>query len=165
MIKNEEIFYQRVDLDYSLNALEPYISEEIMNDHYNGNHKAYEKNLNLILASLEKNVKASIKENFLRPTQLLQNIENYEKLPISPEVKAGIRFYGGGLTNHNLFFSHLAPQNISSTEREENKRVGKKFLQELQNSGFDGLDGLKKELINAAANNLIGDRYGGSYWA
>ena len=63
MIKNEEIFYQRVDLDYSLNALEPYISEEIMNDHYNGNHKAYEENLNLILANLEENTKTSIKKN------------------------------------------------------------------------------------------------------
>src|ERR1043165_1233776 len=93
MIKNEEIFYQRVDLDYSLNALEPYISEEIMNDHYNGNHKAYEKNLNLILSNLEKNTKASIKENFPQLTQLLQNIENCKKLPISPQIKAGIRFY------------------------------------------------------------------------
>src|SRR5438034_394369 len=164
-IQDKEIFYQRVELDYSLNALEPIFKKEIMEDHYNGNHKAYEKNLNLILANLEENVKASIKENFPHPTQLLQNIENHEKLPISPQVKAGVRFYGGGLVNHNLFFSHLAPQNISSTEREKNERVEKNFLQGLQNSGFAGLDGLKKELISAAASNLIGDRYGGSYWA
>ena len=143
--------------------MEPYISEEIMNDHYNGNHKAYEENLNLILANLEENTKTSIKKNFPHLPQLLKNIENYEKLPVSPQVKAGIRFYGGGLTNHNFFFNHLAPQNIPSIERETNERVEKNFLQALHSSGFIGLDGLKKELINAAKSNLIGDRYGGSY--
>lgn len=159
-IQDKEFFYYRTELDYSLNALEPHISEEIMNDHYNGNHKSYEENLNLFLSNLEKNTKESIKKNFSILSQLLKNIE---KLPVSPLVKAGIRFYGGGLINHNLFFSHLAPQNISPTEREANEQVGKKFLLELQNSGFAGLDGLKKELINAAKSNLIGDRYGGSY--
>jgi len=160
MTQNKEVFYQRTELDYSLNALEPYLSEEIMNDHYNGNHKAYEENLNLILASLEENTKASIKKNFPFLNQFLQNIE---KLPVSSRVKAGIRFYGGGLINHNLFFNHLAPQNIPQSEKEVNERVGKSFLQELQNSGFGGLDGLKKELISTAASNLIGDTFCGSY--
>src|SRR5688572_10416698 len=117
-IQNNEIFYERIELDYLLNALEPYISKEIMESHYNGNHKAYEKNLNLILNNLTENVKVIIKKSSL--AQLLQNIE---KLPVSPLVKAGIRFYGGGLINHNLFFSHLAPQNISPTERVANERV------------------------------------------
>lgn len=161
MIKNEEFFYYRIDLDYSLNALEPYISKEIMDDHYNGNHKAYEKNLNLILTNLEGNIKEIIKKNFSHLSELLKNIE---KLPVSPQTKAGIRYYGGGLINHNLFFNHLASQNISSMEREFNERVEKVFLQALHNNGFAGLDGLKKELISAAESNLIDSTdYEGSY--
>src|SRR3954447_3766968 len=132
-----------------------------MNDHYNGNHQAYEKNLNLILTSLEENTKASIKKNFPHLSQLLKNIE---KLPISPLAKAGIRYHGGGLINHNLFFNHLAPQNIPPIERESNEQVEKGFLQALHNSGFAGLDGLKKELISAAESNLVdGTYYEGSY--
>jgi len=158
-MNKSEIFYQRINLVkefYPLNALEPHISKEIMDDHYNGNHKLYEENLNLVLSQLAENQKKELRENYANLEKLLQNLEN---LPFSPSVKAKIRFYGGGLINHNLFFSHLASQIVSAEEKLEQEQVSEEFLKALWNDGFEGLDGLKTQLIDEALNNL-----GGSYW-
>ena len=75
--KKPEIIYQRIDLAeyYSLNALEPHISREIMSDHYNGNHKLYENNLNLVLSRLEEGERENIKKNYLDLEKLLQNLK------------------------------------------------------------------------------------------
>lgn len=160
--KKPEIIYQRIDLAeyYSLNALEPYISREVMNDHYNGNHKLYEDNLNLVLSQLEESERENIKNNYPDLGKLLQNLE---KLPFSPSVRAEIRFHGGGLINHNLFFSHLASQIVFDEEKEKQKQVSEDFLKALHSDGFDGLDGLKAKLIDEALNNFISDIRCGSY--
>lgn len=161
--KKPEIIYQRIDLAeyYSLNALEPHISREIMSDHYNGNHKLYENNLNLVLSRLEEGERENIKKNYLDLEKLLQNLK---KLPFPPSVRAEIRFYGGGLINHNLFFSHLASQIIFDEEKEKQKWVSEDFLKALHNDGFDGLDDLKGKLIDEALNNFVSDLRCGSYW-
>lgn len=160
--KEPEIIYQRINLDeyYPLHALEPHISQEIMDDHYNGNHKLYEKNLNLVLSQLEKREQENIKKNYPNLEKLLQDLE---KLSFSPLVKAEIRFHGGGLVNHNLFFSHLASQIISIEEKGRQERVSEDFLKTLKNDGFDGLDDLKERLIKKSLNNFIGDIRCGSY--
>jgi superoxide dismutase, Fe-Mn family len=163
--KKTEIIYQRIDLVggfYPLNALEPHISQEIMDDHYNGNHKLYEKNLNLALSQLEESKREDIKKNYPDLEKLLQDLK---KLPFSPAVRAKIRFYGGGLINHNLFFGHLASQIVSDEEKGKQERVSEDFLKALQRDGFDGLDGLKAKLIEEALDNFVGNiRYEGSYW-
>jgi len=163
--KKSEIIYRRINLVgefYPLNALEPYISREIMDDHYNGNHKLYEENLNLVFSQLEENEKEDIKEKYSDLEKLLQNLGSS---PFSPLVKAKIRFYGGGLINHNLFFAHLASQIISAEEKAKQEQVSEEFLKALRNDGFEGLDELKIKLINEALDNLVGDvSYEGSYW-
>jgi superoxide dismutase len=160
--KQSEIIYRRINLIeyYSLHALEPYISREIMDDHYNGNHKLYEKNLNLVLSQLAVSEQANIKKNYPNLEKLLQNLE---KLPFSPLVRAEIRFHGGGLINHNLFFSHLASQIVSSEEKDKQELVSEDFLKALREDDFDGLDDLKTKLINEALNNFIGNIRCGSY--
>jgi len=93
--------------------------------------------------------------------KLLQNLES---LPFSSSLKAKIRFYGGGLVNHNLFFSHLASQIVFSEEKEKQKQVSEDFLKALRDDGFQGLDELKTKLIDESLNNFIGNvRYEGSY--
>ncbi|CAI2200442.1 13144_t:CDS:1 [Funneliformis geosporum] len=156
------IFYQRIELAefYPLRALEPYISREIMNDHYHGNHKLYEKNLNLVLSQLEENQQENIKKNYPDLEKLLQNLE---KLPFSPAVRTEIRFHGGGLINHNLFFSHLAPQIVSVAEKNQQELVSEDFLKALHKDGFDGLDDLKIKLIKEALNNAVDNLRNGSY--
>ncbi|NGX57746.1 MAG: Superoxide dismutase [Mn] [Chlamydiae bacterium] len=76
-------------LPYELNALEPVISAEIMDLHYNKHHQGYVNNLN---AALEKYEQAE-KENDLAAEINLQS---------------AINFNGGGHLNHSIFWTNLA---------------------------------------------------------
>lgn len=78
------------ELPYALNALEPVISEEIMNLHYNKHHLAYVNNLN---AALTKYHEAEQK-NDLQAMIALQSL---------------INFNGGGHINHSIFWTNLSP--------------------------------------------------------
>lgn len=78
--------YELPKLPYDLGALEPVISKEIMDLHYNKHHKAYVTNLN---AALEKLKTADLKEQIA--------------------LQAAIKFNGGGHINHTLFWENLAP--------------------------------------------------------
>jgi Fe-Mn family superoxide dismutase len=83
--------FQLPTLPYELDALEPVISKEIMNLHYNKHHKAYVDNLNKAL-------------------------EQYEKLQAESDIaaqialQAAIKFNGGGHINHSIFWTNLAPK-------------------------------------------------------
>jgi Fe-Mn family superoxide dismutase len=79
-------------LPYSLNALEPVISENLMSFHYGKHHQTYVNNLNNLLAEKDK---AEKEENFLKVTSLTN----------------GIAFNGGGNYNHTFFWESLAPIN------------------------------------------------------
>ncbi|CAJ0830400.1 1852_t:CDS:2 [Entrophospora sp. SA101] len=151
--KELEIIYQRIDLDYELKALEPYIPEKIMNDHYHGNHQGYENNLNLILAKLEKEKREYLKNNYSELKKLLQNLNQLtSELALAPEIKEAIRFHAGGLINHNYFFWHLAKNKINTS---------KAFLEALRDSGFDSLDpqsDLKDQLIKQALDPTINEK-------
>jgi Fe-Mn family superoxide dismutase len=85
--------YELPKLPYALNALEPVISEEIMNLHYNKHHAAYVNNLN---AALEKAANA--------------------ELPESIALQSAIRFNGGGHINHSIFWTNLAPKDAGGGE-------------------------------------------------
>lgn len=83
--------YQLPPLPYSLDALEPVISAEIMNLHYNKHHQGYVTNLN---KALEQYVEAE-KKNDLAAMVALQS---------------AIKFNGGGHINHSIFWTNLAPK-------------------------------------------------------
>lgn len=82
--------YQLPELPYPLDALEPVISKEIMDLHYNKHHKAYVTNLN---AALEKYHEAETKNDVAQMIAL----------------QSAIRFNGGGHINHSIFWTILAP--------------------------------------------------------
>lgn len=107
-------------LPYSLEALEPIISREILDLHYNKHHKAYVTNL---LAALEK----------LEKTQDLVEITLLE---------ASIAFNGGGHFAHSLFWESLAPK-----EKEGGIPPKGALLQAIQKAfgSFDKLLELLKE--------------------
>ncbi|KAF8740921.1 hypothetical protein AX14_006668 [Amanita brunnescens Koide BX004] len=76
------------DLPYAYNALEPYISEDIMKLHHQKHHQAYVTGLNA-------------------------TEEAYAKTPSTKEkiaLQAAFRFNGGGHINHSLFWRNLSPQ-------------------------------------------------------
>lgn len=84
--------FQLPQLPYNLNDLEPIISKEIMDLHYNKHHAAYVQNLN---KALEQYAEAE-KNNDLNAMIALQ---------------PAIKFNGGGHINHSIFWTNLAPKN------------------------------------------------------
>lgn len=83
--------YELPKLPYALDALEPVISSEIMDLHYNKHHNAYVTNLN---KALEQYSSAEKQNN-------LQQMIN---------LQSAINFNGGGHINHSIFWTNLAPQ-------------------------------------------------------
>jgi len=75
------------DLPYPYNALEPYISEEIMTLHHKKHHQTYVNGLNAAEAS------------FAAAPSPKQRIALF----------AALKFNGGGHINHSLFWKNLAP--------------------------------------------------------
>jgi Fe-Mn family superoxide dismutase len=83
--------FQLPQLPYSLDALEPVISAEIMSLHYNKHHQAYVTNLNKALQQYEE----ASKNNDIAAMIALQS---------------AIKFNGGGHINHSIFWTNLAPK-------------------------------------------------------
>ncbi|VYU28929.1 superoxide dismutase [Clostridium tertium] len=122
--------YKRIELPYGFNSLEPYIDEATMKTHYGKHHLAYETNLNKALENNEEYTKGKTLE------QLLKNIN---ELPEG--IKTAVINNGGGVSNHNLYFSILSPNAKKAPE-------GK--LLEAINKTFGSVDNLKEELNNAS---------------
>ncbi|PKY08625.1 manganese and iron superoxide dismutase [Aspergillus campestris IBT 28561] len=80
------------ELPFKLDALEPAISKEIMDIHYNKHHKTYVDKLN---AALTAQAKA-----FEKPKPDFPELIKQQKL---------VQFNAGGHINHSLFWKNLAP--------------------------------------------------------
>lgn len=92
------------ELPYDFNALEPVISAEIMQLHYQKHHNAYVTNLN---AALEKYAAAEAKDD----------------LDGMIALQPAIKFNGGGHINHSIFWTNLAPKNQSGSPQGELKNL------------------------------------------
>jgi len=118
------------DLPYPYNALEPYISEEIMTLHHKKHHQTY---VNALNAAQEKYSQVSSAK---------------EKIGL----QSAINFNGGGHINHSLFWKNMAPA-------QEKGGIGGVLkngpLKEAIDRDFGGLENLKKEM-NAATLGIQG---------
>ncbi len=122
--------YQLPQLPYSLDALEPVISAEIMSLHYNKHHAAYVANLN---KALEQYAEAE-KKNDLAAMIALQS---------------AIKFNGGGHINHSIFWTNLAPKNAGGGKPPEGT------LMTAINTRFGSLEKFI-ELLSARAVSIQG---------
>jgi Fe-Mn family superoxide dismutase len=82
--------YELPKLPYELDALEPVISKEIMDLHYNKHHKTYVTNLNKALEQLDQ-------------------LEKNSDIAAEIALQSAIKFNGGGHVNHSIFWTNLAP--------------------------------------------------------
>jgi Fe-Mn family superoxide dismutase len=110
-------------LPYKYNALEPVISQKIMELHHDKHHKSYVDGANAALEKLEK----------------------YRKGEIEIDVRATLRdlsFHMNGHVLHSIFWPNMKPP-------EENNRPGGKIA-DLINKVFGSFESFKKEFSNAA---------------
>ena len=89
--------YTLPKLEYSFDALEPYIDAKTMEVHYSKHHQAYLDKFN---AALEK-----------YPQLQEQDVEKLLKdLGSVPEdIRMAVKNMGGGYFNHNIFWASLSP--------------------------------------------------------
>lgn len=127
-------------LPYTYDALEPFIDAETMQLHHNKHLKAYVDKLNQALEAYPKYQLWTLK-------RLLCSIH---LLPI--ELQNNIRNNGGGVYNHNFFFSIMAPPNMTCPSE--------RFLQ-LTESCFRNLEAFQEKFKEAA----LGQFSSGYAWA
>lgn len=77
-------------LDYAYDALEPYISGQINEIHHKNHHQTYVNGYN---TAIEQHSEAQKNADVLKTIELQQ----------------AIKFHGGGVRNHNIFWKSLAP--------------------------------------------------------
>ncbi len=85
------------DLPYAYDALEPYISKEIMMLHHDKHHAAYVKNLN---DALEK-------YSYLQGKTAEELLKDLDAVP--EEIRMAVRNNGGGHVNHSMFWQIMKP--------------------------------------------------------
>lgn len=139
--------FELMALPYDYNALEPYIDEETLHYHHDKHLKTYVDNLNKALKDYPQ----------LHSMNLPTLIVNIESLP--SEIQTAVRNNGGGVFNHNLYFSAMRKP------REDNQPSGE--LAEKINKKFGSYEDFKKALTDKALGQfgsgyawLVTDREG-----
>ncbi|XP_059139990.1 superoxide dismutase [Mn], mitochondrial-like [Physella acuta] len=119
------------DLKYDFNALEPYISADIMKLHYEKHHQAYVTNLNVA----EEKLNEAVAKGDLNTVISLQ---------------PALRFNGGGHINHTIFWSNLSPKGGGEPSGD--------LMQQIKDD-FTTFERMKKELV-AASVGIQGSGWG-----
>ncbi|KAL5478780.1 SOD2 [Sanghuangporus weigelae] len=110
-------------LPYAYDALEPYISKEIMNLHHTKHHQTYVNGLNAAEEAYTKS----------------QSIQ--EKVAL----QSALKFNGGGHINHSLFWKNLAPASG------EGGKLSDGPLKQALERDFGSVENFKKELNTKTA--------------
>ncbi|KAF8320435.1 manganese superoxide dismutase [Clavulina sp. PMI_390] len=119
------------ELPYAHNALEPYISTEIMELHHLRHHQAYVDGLNAAEAAY------------------IATTSPKERLALRP----AIQFNGGGHINHSLFWKNLAPVSAGGGKLQAGP------LKDMIERDFGSLAGLREQL-NAQTAAIQGSGWG-----
>ena len=115
-------------LNYSFDALEPYIDAKTMEIHYGKHHNGYTNNLNNAISGTELESK-TIEE-------ILKNLDL---------DNMALRNNAGGYFNHNLFWEIMGPNCGGNPSGE---------ISEAINSNFSSLENFKEEFKKAAATRF-----------
>lgn len=102
-------------LDYSYDALEDYISTEIMELHHSKHHQAYVDKLNTALEKAPDFQGKDIKE-------LLKNLD---QLP--EDIRTAVRNNGGGHYNHSFFWKVMSPSGGGEPSGELARKLEEKY--------------------------------------
>lgn len=125
-------------LPYAYDALEPFIDEETMRLHHDAHLQTYVDNLNGIISQYPS----------LQNWSLEQLIVGGDQLPW--EIRDAVRNNAGGVYNHILYFSRLAPADETSLPSGQ--------LLSLMEDRFGGYAGFREE-FKSAAGTVFGSGY------
>jgi len=131
--------FEKIKLPYSYNSLEPYIDEETVRIHYTKHLQSYVDNLNAALKGYEK---------FAHNKSLEDILSNVNSIP--RKIKKAVINQGGGVSNHNIYFSLLSPDPKIKPEG--------KLFREITKT-FGSFELFKKELTMVSINQF-GSGYG-----
>lgn len=92
--------YKRIELPYELTDLEGVFSKTQLDLHYNKHHKGYENKLNAVIDSNPELKEHSLEELVTKYHEIAKEKNNHA-------LGTKIRQFGGGLINHNYFFSQF----------------------------------------------------------
>lgn len=123
-------------LEYSYDALEPYIDARTMEIHHTKHHQAYVDKLN---AALEKYPELQNK----KVEELLSNLDSLPK-----EIQTAVRNHGGGHFNHSFFWKILAGKG-RTLEMPQGSTLRSQIDKE-----FGSFDEFKKKFTEAALNRF-----------
>lgn len=126
--------YDKWPLQYKYKDLEPYIDTETVCIHYTKHLQGYVDKLNKVLEGYEK---------FTEGKTLEEILYNVEKIP--KEIRKDVINQGGGVANHNLYFSILA--------KNPKKCPSGKLLMEI-NKKYGDVEKLKDEISKKAINQF-----------
>ena len=136
--RKDTMKYELTPLEYSYDALEPYIDAETVKLHHDKHQATYVNNLNNAL---------SAEPSFTFRGNLAELLSNLAQVPTS--IRTAIRNNGGGVFNHEFYWQGLSP--IKSHPSEE-------LLSAIRES-FGSFENLQKILNDAALSRF------GSGWA
>ncbi len=125
-------------LDYSYDALEPWIDAKTMEIHHTKHHQAYIDKYN-----------AAVKGTELENKDVDSVLKDLSKVP--ENIRKAVINHGGGHSNHSIFWKMM------TGNKEENAIIGK--IKEAVEKTFGSFDKFKEEFTNAALNRF------GSGWA
>lgn len=115
--------YKIINLPYTYDAFEPYISSKTMKNHYEILYKGYANKFNNTLSKLD----ASRKNN------------NYENIKC---LEKDLSFQGAGAILHEMFFENITPIK---------KNISKELITRINNS-FGNINNLIKQFIESSSN-------------
>ena len=130
--------YDKWPLEYKFKDLEPYIDKKTVCIHYTKHLQTYVDKLNKAIEGYEE---------FTDGKTLEQILYYPEKIP--PEIKKDVINQGGGVANHNLYFSILAKKPKKCPSGELLKAINEKY---------GSIEKLKDEISNKAIS-LFGSGY------
>jgi Fe-Mn family superoxide dismutase len=126
------------NLSYPNNALEPYIDARTMEIHYGKHHKTYVDKYNAVISKYPQ----------LEVLPVEKVLSDLTLIKVDEKDRVAIKNHGGGVHNHNLFWSILGPK----------KEVDEKLTERIMKT-FGSLDTFKEQFAAVSVNHF------GSGWA
>ena len=104
------------ELPYAYDALEPYISKEIMMLHHDKHHEAYVNNLNAAIEPYSDLHEKSAED-------LLMNLDQ-----VPEAIRMAVRNNGGGHVNHSMFWEIMSPKGGGEPSNRLLEEINKYFI-------------------------------------